>query len=364
MRLLLCVSIALIFAFGLVMVYNTSSAEILDRSLPYHLHQVLVRQLAYAVVGLFLAYFVIKVGYRHLIRLSPYLLLMCTFFLILVFVPNIGLARNGSHRWIAIGNFTFQPSELVKLLLPMTFIEWILRQQKPVTFFQFVKCLLFLGIPLVLVLKEPDNGASAIIACSLLPLFFVAGIPLRFWALPFAIILVVGSVFAYQLPYVRSRIDVYLHPEKDLMGKGHQAYQAKIACGSGGVIGKGPGGSVQKLTYLPESQNDYIAAIYAEEFGFVGMVTLIALYMLMAYAGFAIALKCPDPAGCYLAALITFLIALQAFLNLGVVSGLLPSKGVNLPFFSGGGTSLVTNILALAILLNVGSCVDAQKSHT
>lgn len=362
MRLVLCAAVAAIFAFGLLMVFNTSSAEVLDRGLSLSLHHVLIRQLAYAFVGIVLACLIWRVGYPHLIHFSPYLLLIGTICLLLVFLPKIGLARNGSHRWIAIGHFTFQPSELIKFLVPMTFIEWILRQKERMTFFRFCKIISVLAIPLILVLKEPDNGAAAIIIASLLPLFFLARIPLRYWAIPVLAFIVVGGAIAYQLPYVKGRIHVYLHPESDLKGKGHQAYQAKIAAGSGGMLGKGPGGSVQKLTYLPEAQNDYIAAIFAEEFGFVGMVVLISLYMLMTFAGFSIALKAPDPAGCYLATLITFLIALQAFLNLGVVSGLLPSKGVNLPFFSGGGTSLVTNILALAIVLSIGKVADAKKT--
>jgi cell division protein FtsW len=144
-----------------------------------------------------------------------------------------------------------------------------------------------------------------------------------------------------------------LNPELDLKGKGHQPYQAKIAAGSGQLLGRGPGNSLQKLSYLPEAQNDYIAAIYAEEFGFLGIVTLIVLYMIIAYVGFYIAHICQDRNGLYFATAITFLICFQAFMNLGVVSGLLPSTGLNLPFFSQGGTSLMANIAGLGLLLNI-----------
>ncbi|MBS0623702.1 MAG: putative lipid II flippase FtsW [Verrucomicrobia bacterium] len=356
-----------IFSLGLLMVFNTSSADILDRCLNSSLHYALIRQGAYACVGLILAFLLSRIGYEHLLRFSPYLLVVGIVFLLLVFVPKIGLSRNGSHRWIGIGHFTFQPSELIKFLVPMTFIDWVLRQKQmdtPMTFKRFVKMMAFLSIPLILVMKEPDNGATAIIGASLLPIFFIAKIPLRYWAFPALGLLLVAGTVAYQLPYVRGRLNVYLHPESDLKGKGHQAYQAKIAAGSGGLTGRGPGGSLQKLTYLPEAQNDYIAAIFAEEFGFLGMLALIILYMTFTYAGFAIALRCSNAEGCYLAVCITFLIALQAFLNLGVVSGLLPSKGVNLPFFSQGGTSLVTNILALTMLLGVGRKADAQTNHS
>ncbi len=365
MRLLLLVSVALIFALGLIMVFNTSSAEVLDRSLNRSLHHALLRQVSYALIACFLASLVWRVGYDSLLKLSPYLLLMGIVLLLLVFVPKIGYARNGSHRWIGVGHFTFQPSELIKFLVPMCFIEWALAHRqtgKPITFWAFCKILSFLAIPILLVMVEPDNGAAAVIMATLIPLFFISKVKLRYWALPMLILMIIGGFAAFKLPYVRGRIQVYLHPESDLKGKGHQAYQAKIAAGSGHLFGRGPGGSLQKMTYLPEAQNDYIAAIFAEEFGFAGMLLLIFLYMLFAFGGFSIAMRSKSAAACYFAMLITFLISLQAFLNLGVVSGLLPSKGVNLPFFSQGGTSLVANILGFAILLNIDA--KAEKSDT
>ncbi len=345
------------------MVFNTSSAEVLDKGLNHALHHALVKQLAYAFVGLFLASLFYKVGYDPLIKLAPQLLIFGCFLLFLVFVPKIGLARNGSHRWIGVAHLTFQPSEIVKFLVPLYFIDWVIKQKQGVTFQSFYKLIGTLAVPIILVLKEPDNGAAAIIISGLLPLFFIAKIPLKYWALPSLIIITLAVSVAYQLPYVKARIHVYLHPESDIKGKGHQAYQAKIATGSGGLFGKGPGQSLQKLTYLPEAQNDYIAAIFAEEFGFLGVFSIIVLYMIFAFAGFTIALTCPRSDGAMLAMVITFLIALQAFLNLGVVSGLLPSKGVNLPFFSGGGTSLVANMMALGILLNIGRLSDAKKNR-
>ena len=162
-----------------------------------------------------------------------------------------------------------------------------------------------------------------------------------------------GAVFASQLPYVTARLNVYLHPELDLKGKGHQPYQAKIAAGSGGMLGRGPGNSLQKLSYLPEAQNDYIAAIYAEEFGFMGVIVLLALYSAIAYIGFYAALHAADRAGFYFGGAVLFLICFQAFLNLGVVSGLLPSTGLNLPFFSQGGSSLMANLVGISFLLQL-----------
>jgi cell division protein FtsW len=354
MRLLILISISLIFALGLMMVFNTSSAEILDRALDRSTHQACLKQIAYAFVGFLLGVLVSRIGYVHLLRFSPFLLFLASLLLLLVFMPGVGKVRNGAHRWVGIGNFTIQPSEFVKYLLPMAYIDWFLEKDHSITFFIFCKRVALYSIPMLLVFIEPDNGTTAVMAASLIPLFFLSSLKFKYWVLPMLIVFAVGVIAAYQLPYVKARIHVYLHPELDLKGKGHQPYQAKIATGSGGLFGRGPGGSVQKLTYLPEAQNDYIAAIYAEEFGFVGILLLIILYMLFAYGGFVIAMRSDTLAGTYMAAAITFLISLQAFLNLGVVSGLLPSKGVNLPFFSQGGTSLIANVLGLSVLLNIG----------
>ncbi|MCP5469367.1 MAG: putative lipid II flippase FtsW [Chlamydiales bacterium] len=361
MRLLFLVCVAALFAIGLMMVFNTSSAAVIDRALTKSTHQAFLRQIAFALIGIFFAFFVYKMGYDSLLKFSPYLLICSCFLLVLVFVPPFGMARNGAHRWFGVGGFSFQPSELVKYLVPLTFIEWALTRTAPVTFFSFCRFLTFLGVPMALIMIEPDNGTVAVIGAALVPLFFLTRISMKFWVIPMVLLAVVGGSVAYQLPYVRARIAVYLHPESDIKGKGHQAHQAKIAAGSGKLWGRGAGSSLQKLTYLPEAQNDYIAAIFAEEFGFVGMLLLITLYMLLAYAGFSMALAVKETSGCLVAATVTFLIALQAFLNLGVVSGLLPSKGVNLPFFSQGGTSLVANIIGAAILLNIGK--DAEKKQ-
>lgn len=354
MKLLILVCVTLIFALGLMMVFNTSSAEVLDRSLDRSIHQAFLRQIVYALIGFLGACFIWRIGYTHLLRFAPLLLALASLLLICVFIPGIGKVRNGAHRWIGLGSFTFQPSEFIKYLIPMAYIDWYLAQKnKETNFFTFCKIVAILSLPMFLVLIEPDNGTTAVIGATLIPLFFLTGIRFKYWALPMLILLAVGVIAAYQLPYVRARIEVYLHPELDIKGKGHQPHQAKIAAGSGGLLGRGPGASLQKLTYLPEAQNDYIAAIYAEEFGFMGILLLIILYMLFVFGGFSIAIKGENLAGSYLAASITFLIALQAFLNLGVVSGLLPSKGVNLPFFSQGGTSLIANIIGLAVLLNI-----------
>lgn len=349
----LLVSVTILFAFGLVMIFDTTSAEILDRFLDRSTHYALIKQLLYAVVGGISAMGIWFLGYQNLIKLSGPLLLLFVLLLLLVFLPGIGQQINGAHRWINLFGNSFQPSEFVKFLIPLYYIHIVSHRKDPLDLRTFLLLLFKFSIPIGLILIEPDNGTVAMIFAVLVILFILSHLKWVYWALPLCILCTCGIIIASQMPHVSDRMKVYLNPEYDLKGKGHQPYQAKIAAGSGRLFGKGLGESLQKLEYLPEARNDYIAAIFAEETGFLGMIGLIILYMNIAFCGFSIAQRAKDCEGFYTAASFTFLICFQAFLNLGVVSGLLPSKGINLPFFSQGGSSLLSNMMAISVLLNV-----------
>lgn len=348
---LLCVLI--VVALGLVMVFNTTAAEVLDRCLGKSTHYALIKQLLYASFGVLGAWGLWVLGYQTVIRLSGVFLALCSVMLVLVFIPGIGLQLNGAHRWLSIFGHSFQPSEFVKYLIPIYYIHRFTSSHKKWVMREFLTLLLIMAVPMGLILIEPDNGTVAIIFAALVILFILTRIRWVYWALPLMIFVLLGVAVAMRMPHVSDRIKIYLHPELDLRGKGHQPYQAKIATGSGKLWGRGLGQSLQKMDYLPEARSDYIAAIFAEEFGFVGMVGLLMLYGLMAFSGFSIAQRARDIEGFYLASILTFLISFQAFLNLGVVSGLLPSKGINLPFFSHGGSSLLANFMVVSLILNV-----------
>lgn len=336
------------------MIFSTTSAEILDHELDKSTHQALFKQFSYAIGGLALAWVVITCSYRKLIAYSTPLLVIFSFLLLLTLIPGIGREVNGSKRWLNLAGFSFQPSEFVKYIIPAFFIHRLLRySETELGFRSFIQLVGIVSIPMLLILLEPNNGTTAVIAVALTALFLLARIHFRYWAWPLLGFALVVGAFASQLPYVSARLQVYLHPELDLKGKGHQPYQAKIAAGSGQLWGKGPGNSLQKLSYLPEAQNDYIAAIYAEEFGFFGILCLTLLYMMMAAIGVYIAYHCPEKGGFLMASCAIFLISFQAFLNLGVVSGLLPSTGLNLPLFSQGGSSLMANMMGLSLLFSV-----------
>jgi cell division protein FtsW len=346
------------------MIFSTTSAEVMDHELDKSTHQALIKQIYYAIAGLALGWAVFKIGYRNLLLYSAPLLALFTFLLVLTLIPGIGREVNGSKRWLNLAGLSFQPSEFVKYLVPAYFIHRFLQYDEGAfTFKDFIRLLGTVSVPMLLIMVEPNNGTTAVIGMTLVTLFLLTRIQLRYWAWPLLAFILVGGTFAYNLPYVTARLKVYLNPELDLKGKGHQPYQAKIASGSGKLWGKGPGNSLQKLSYLPEAQNDYIAAIYAEEFGFAGIVVLVCLYDLVASTGFYIAYDCVYRGGFYLASCATFLISFQAFLNLGVVSGLLPSTGLNLPLFSQGGSSLMANIMSLAILYSVSEDREGASIH-
>jgi len=335
------------------MVFNTTAAEIIDRSQDINTHAALYKHSLHGLLGLLLGMVAYRLGYEGVLRWAIPILSGVTLLLVLVFVPGIGQKINGAHRWLNVFGFSFQPSECAKIAIPAVFIQWVLKQQGEVQWKSFVHILIWLSLPIGLILIEPDNGTTAILSSALVVLFFLARIQWRYWVLPLIFLFAVGVGAISSMPHASARINIYLHPELDLKGKGHQPHQAKIAAGSGGLFGRGLGESLQKLNYLPEARSDYIAAVYAEETGFLGMLGLIGLYAMFTYAGCSIALRAKDRGAFLLAASLTFLISSQAFLNLGIVSGLLPSKGMNLPFFSHGGTSLMVNLAALFLLLDI-----------
>lgn len=360
----LVICVLILFVVGLCMVFNTTAAEVLDRSLPRSTHHAMMKQILYATLGSIAAVVIWFIGYETMLSLSGAFLAFTTLLLVCVFLPGIGQTINGAHRWLNIGGYSFQPSEFVKFLIPMYYIQAISKLPQPIFLKDFLKILGKIAVPMALILVEPDNGTVAIIMATLFILFLLTKTKWLYWGLPLLLLTVIGGVAASQMPHVQTRIQIYLHPELDLQGKGHQPHQAKIAAGSGGLLGKGLGESMQKLNYLPEARSDYIAAIFAEEFGFVGISFLILIYMLIAYFGFLIASKANNIQAFYLVAILTFLICFQAFLNLGVVSGLLPSKGTNLPFFSQGGSSLLANFMIICIILNIHQehrCVSTKS---
>lgn len=248
--LVLVICVLILFVLGLCMVFNTTSAEVLDRSLPRATYHAMMKQILYAILGSVAAICIWFLGYENMLRLSGFFLVASTVLLICVFIPGIGQNINGAYRWLNIGGYSFQPSEFVKLFIPMYYIQAIAGLPKPVSLNNFLKILGKIAIPMGLILIEPDNGTVAIIMATLFTLFILTKTKWIYWGLPLLFLTGVGIAVASQMPHVGARIQIYLHPELDLQGKGHQPHQAKIAAGSGGLLGKGLGREHAK-TRLP-----------------------------------------------------------------------------------------------------------------
>lgn len=354
----------LIYTIGVLMVYDASSGEIMDVSSTRSEFGPFLKQLFWGVLSFGTATCLYRIGWRQLINQAWYIYFFLIILLILVFIPGIGVQANGARRWISFFGCSVQPSEFVKLFLPAFYLHYLSEKQAEVytSFIGFLKMIGLVLLPIVLIALEPNNGTVGVIGLSVGLLLLATHIPWRYWLIPSAVLTVALFTFALGSSYVQSRFQAYKNPELDIKGKGHQPYQAKIAAGSGGLFGKGPARSLQKLSYLPEAQNDYIAAIYAEEFGFIGICALLGLYgwLIMSMAKQVVRLTDIQPFTWGL--IMMFLMSLQVFMNLGVVSGLLPSTGLNLPLFSQGGSSLMMNAGALGILASMTK--EFQESST
>jgi cell division protein FtsW len=294
-------------------------------------------------------------------RLNPKLWKMSAFYLLglaailNILVLFIGFEHGGARRWLEVGGFSFQPSELLKLAFVLYFAGWIAGVKDRIATFKygFVPFATLLALCGGLLLKQPDTDAFLVIVVTGLAMFISAGGKWRHVLL----ILLAGAIgvgfLAFTRPYIQQRIMTYLNPTADALGSSYQIQQSLIAIGSGQLFGAGFGQSVQKFTYLPEPVGDSIFAVAAEEFGFVGSVILIAIFVLFATLGLKVAVKAPDTFGRLSVVGIVIMIVSQAFVNIGAMLGVLPLSGITLPFVSHGGTSLFLSLLEVGIVLSI-----------
>jgi cell division protein FtsW len=358
-HLLLLLTLGLV-AFGLIMVYSASSgAAVVHGSNPM---AALVKQAAYALVGIVMLAAAARVPYRRWRPLVPLVTLGSLLLLVAVLIPGIGVRFNGAARWIPVGPFTVQPSEFVKLGVVLFASQILASRRRPPTtvkhVFNPVGALTL--IVCVLVLAEPDLGTTIAIAVMVGGVLVVAGTPLRVLLGMAGAMAAAATAGISQNAYMRDRLLTFLHPWQDAAGAGYQNAQALIALGSGGIWGKGLGQGTQKINYLPEAPSDMIAAVIGEELGLIGIVLTALAFAAFAVLGFRIAMRCRDPFGRYLATGITCLVAGQAVVNLGAVLGFLPLTGVPLPLISSGGSSLVVFLTMAGVLLNVAEAAPAS----
>jgi cell division protein FtsW len=343
---------------GVVMVYSASAIVAADRFRdPYFF---LKRQLFWALLGSIAMLVAVRVDYRKLERFVVPALVVAGVMLVLVLVPPFGQAINGTRRWIRLGVVSFQPAELAKLALVIYLAAFVARRQEQLSEIRrgLLPPLLVAGIFAALVFVQPDLGNCLTLITLTFGLLYLAGSPARYlgWALAPALPLLAIAIYA--APYRLRRMTAFWDPWSDPRGSGFQIIQSWLAFGNGGLLGQGVGGSRQKLFYLPESHTDFIFAVIGEELGFIGAAIFVALFAVLIWRGLRIGLRAPEPFGAYLALGITLLIATQTLVNLGVVTGLLPTKGLPLPFISFGGSALLMTMLSTGVLLNI-----SQHAH-
>ncbi len=348
-NLLLLVTAALVL-FGLVMVYSaTSGSAALGNANPLGFVE---RQVVFVIVGLALLFVVSRLDLEQLRALAP--TLVVTALILCLGVLAVGERVNGARRWIAVGPFVFQPSELAKLALVVWTAAYLSRNRPPRTLKELARPIgLLVLFFAVLVLVEPDLGTALTLLLVVGAILLVSGTRLPLLAGAYGLVFGLAAIAAWSSPYRRDRLLTFLDPWKDPTGAGLQNVQALISMGSGGVFGRGLGQCIECLHYLPEAHTDMMFAVVGEELGLVGVILLVAAFSAFGYAGIRLAISCRDPFAKRLAAGITALVCGQAAINMAAAIGVAPLTGIPLPFVSYGGSSLVVMLAGVGILLNI-----------
>ncbi|MEE9543866.1 MAG: putative lipid II flippase FtsW [Thermodesulfobacteriota bacterium] len=346
-------STLLLVAIGLLMVHSTSDIIAFDRYGDRYFF--LRKQFVFSGVGLVALFVAMKMPYTYYRKIAYPLLGVALIGLFLIFVPGIGHSAGGAKRWIGLGFMSFQPSEAAKLSVIVFLAYSLARKKDKIKDFSagFLPNILIPGCVILLILIEPDLGTAVALAVLVMIMNFIAGVKVGYLAALGSAALVILFIIVINVEYMWERILIFLDPWKDPTGSGFQMVQSFLAFGSGGVAGVGLGAGTQKLFYLPEAHTDFILPVIGEELGLIGVGAVIALYIFFLMAGTAIALRAKDLYGTYLAFGLTLMVVLQAGLNMAVVLGVLPPKGLPLPFVSYGGSALLINMVSVGILLNI-----------
>ena len=350
---ILLISVLLLLGIGLVAVYSASSILAEARFGDHYFY--LKRQAVYCLLGILLMIAAKNINYLVYRKLVYVFLGLSLLLLVLLLIPGLGFKVGGAQRWFRLGFISLQPSEAAKLSLAI-FMAYSMSKNfdQMRTFFNGLLPHLLVGsIFVALILLQPDLGTAVIIGMWMLILLFVGGVHLGHLFLLLGLTTPIVFYLISQSAYRLNRWWAFLNPWEDPQGFGFQIIHSFLAFGSGGLFGVGLGNSKQKLFYLPEPHTDFVAAIIAEEAGFIGISILIILFALIVIRGIKIALKAPELFGTYLALAISCMLAVQVIVNMGVVMALLPTKGLTLPFVSYGGSSLVVSLLAMGILMNI-----------
>lgn len=343
-----------LLGLGIIMIYSSSSIVAAERfrDSAYFLK----KQLLFGLIGTMAMFVVMRAPYAAFTRSAYLLWAGALVLLVAVIFPGIGTRAGGAVRWLRFGPLSFQPAELAKLAVIATLACSLSKKD-----LGRIRCFsigvlphLLLVLPAcLLILLQPDFGTAMMLVAVMFVMLFVAQIRMVHLAIMGGVASVCGFLLVCLRGYRMERILAFLDPWEHATGSGFQVVQSMLALGSGGLTGAGLGQGSQKLFYLPEPHTDFILAVIGEETGFVGIVVVVVLFALLVLAGLRVALCAGDLFGCYFAIGITSLIGLQTIVNMGVVMGLLPTKGIPLPFVSYGGTSLLINLICVGILLSI-----------
>jgi cell division protein FtsW len=357
---LLFVATLLLVCTGVVMVYSASAVMAMERFQQPYLF--LVKQLAWALIGLALMPIVMRVDYRNYREPAVIWTALAIVGLALTAVL-FGPRVNGATRWISVGGLGLQPSEVAKIAVIIFMAALLERRMDRIDDlgYSLLPIALVVGIVVGLILLEPDLGTAVCVVIIAAVMVFSAGISYRYVAGLFLAAVPAMYLVIATSEYRRRRILAFMDPWADPLGDGWQMIQSMIAVGTGGVFGRGLMGGVQKLFYLPEPHNDFIYSVIGEELGLIGTTLVLVCFCVITWRGLRTAVRAPDRFGAFLAIGLTTMVAFQAFFNISVVLGLVPPKGIPLPFVSAGGSSLLINLIGMGILLNVSQ--HASSSH-
>ncbi|MBI5195014.1 MAG: putative lipid II flippase FtsW [Nitrospirae bacterium] len=358
------IPVGILIFVGLLMVF--SSTGLISKEKYGNGYHYLWMHLFTVVIGLAAMLFLAQLDYRKLNNRWVIIILLAVSLglLILVFVQGIGVKAGGAKRWIKLWPSTFQPSELVKFTTVLSlayYIEKYASKMKSLIYGLIIP-LTVVGVFQLIIYKQPDFGAIISLSIITITLLFIGGIRLK-WNYIAGLILTAAAVFykfVWLVPYRRARVMIFWDPWKDALGKGFQLSQSFLSFGMGGVTGVGPGASKQKLFYLPELHTDFIFSLIGEEWGLIGVSCILGLFIWFFLKGTKIAERTEDPFGYYLAMGLTLMIVSQALINFAVAIGLMPTKGLPLPFISYGGSALLVNMMAVGVLISIQRSVNSK----
>lgn len=352
-RLNLFTIMVILICIGLVMVYSASSIYASERYKDGFFF--LKRHVSFLLIGALLTFLMMSLDYTLLRKYAKPMLLTAFVLLVLVLIPGVGREVSGARRWFRFKIISFQPSEFANLAVIIYIADFISRKAEEIkTFWKgFLPPMAVLGAVIILILLQPDLGTSVSLGVVVLIMLFVARVRLVYL---FSLVLTsipMLSVLILSAPYRRARIMAFLNPWADPKGTGFQIIQSQIALGSGGIFGVGLGHSKQKLFYLPAAHTDFILSIIGEEMGLIGTVGVIILFMLFLQQGVKVIKNAPDKFGFFVSIGLVSMICFKAVINIGVSCGLLPTKGLPLPFISYGGSSFIFDMVSVGILMNI-----------